>query len=829
MKLKNILNPASLSGTGFFSVFIAILIIVPTIGGFWIYSEYKQKQKELTNIQNRYMDFHKKKLSNDIQNVVNFINYKKSNTENRVRKIVKERIHHAYSLASHIYSMDKFTKTNDEIKSKIIETLRPIRWNNGRGYFFILNYNGIAVLNADNPFMENKDNLYLKDVDGKLLIRDMIRLGKDNDSGFYKYKWNKPGEKGASHLKITYVKNFIPFEWVICAGFYVQDMEENIKQEILDRISQVTDHKDHYIFVLQQDGFCLSHPIEKFHHKNIIDHRSPDGQEVIKELVDIGKRYDDGGYIKYLWERPTTGKVTTKLSFAVGVKDWEWTIGTGVYLDDMEETIALEKNIFKNELKKNVLIIISITVLVTISSLVLGFIITQRLESGVKAFTDFFKKAADEDIKIDQKHLIFSEFKTLGFLANQMVEDRIQKEKALKKFILEISNLQNLLKNITDSMPSYLITVDREMRILQWNKKSETATGVSADEAIEKTITNVYPLADQELNLIAETLEKGTPATLTRVEKDDGESKRYEDITVYPLLSEDIHGKMAQIKGAVIRIDDTTDKVRIEEMMIQSEKMLSIGGLAAGMAHEINNPLSGIIGNTDVLKNRLTNDLPVNIKAAKEVGLEFENIKAYSDKRGLPLILENIRQAGSRAATIVADMLSFSRMGASDFSLCDLTELLEKTVDLAATNYDLKKKFDFRGITIKRFYDKDMPQVRCESSKLQQVFLNILSNGAHALAEIKDDRPPEFKLSIFREKDFATIEIEDNGPGMPENIRKRIFEPFFTTKEVGIGTGLGLSVSYFIVTEQHKGVMSVESHTGQGTKFTIKLPIGQPA
>ena len=150
---------------------------------------------------------------------------------------------------------------------------------------------------------------------------------------------------------------------------------------------------------------------------------------------------------------------------------------------------------------------------------------------------------------------------------------------------------------------------------------------------------------------------------------------------------------------------------------------------------------------------------------------------------------------------------------------------MDKTVELAENDYDLGKKYDFRKIEIIREYNAAVPDVTCEETKIQQVFLNILKNGAQAMAENKNNgRPPRLMLRVSAEGHMARVEIEDNGPGMTEAIRKRVFEPFFTTKEVGVGTGLGLSVSYFIITENHGGTITVESNPGEGARFIIRLP-----
>jgi len=205
--------------------------------------------------------------------------------------------------------------------------------------------------------------------------------------------------------------------------------------------------------------------------------------------------------------------------------------------------------------------------------------------------------------------------------------------------------------------------------------------------------------------------------------------------------------------------------------------------------------------------------------------------------RGIIKMLENIRESGSRAANIVGNMLSFARKGDYTFSTYNITKLLDQTADLAGSDYDLKKKHDFRKIEIVREYEKNLPDVYCEGSKIQQVLLNLLRNGAEAMQEEEKKkeergittkvRKSRFILRLAHEKaaGCVRIEIEDNGPGMDEATRKRVFEPFYTTKPTGQGTGLGLSVSYFIIADNHRGKMSVESTPGVGTTFVIRLPI----
>jgi signal transduction histidine kinase len=290
------------------------------------------------------------------------------------------------------------------------------------------------------------------------------------------------------------------------------------------------------------------------------------------------------------------------------------------------------------------------------------------------------------------------------------------------------------------------------------------------------------------------------------------------DLMLYPLLID-------HVEGSVLRIEDVTERARIQELMVQTEKMMSIGGLAAGMAHEINNPLGIITQAAQNIERRISLELHANRKVSEELGLNLEGIRAYLDKRQIPDAIASIRTASSRAAKIVANILQFSRHADTTMEVTSLAQILDQALELAASDYDLKKKYDFRSIEIIKDY-QDTPQVPIVSVEIEQVILNLLKNAAQAMTANPPDRRPRITFRLLCESRYAVLEVEDNGPGMTEDIRRRVFEPFFTTKEPGVGTGLGLSVSYMIVTQNHKGLMEVQSTPGRGTVFKVKLPIG---
>ncbi len=395
----------------------------------------------------------------------------------------------------------------------------------------------------------------------------------------------------------------------------------------------------------------------------------------------------------------------------------------------------------------------------------------------------------------------------------------IQDVSKQKKNEKETQGLRNLLSNIVDSLPSILICVNKEGTINQWNQKAHKFTGITATGAFNKQLSDVFPKFSVASTLAQQAISDGSIFQESKLSIDqDGKSFLF-DIIVYPLITD-------EIEGAVILIENVTEKVRMEEIMLQTEKMFTVGGLAAGMAHEINNPLAGIIQTLQVIRNRLSSSIPKNETIAKECGTSMEIIENYVKKRNLDISIQRVIDAGQRAAKIVENMLNFSYKAGTVYTMHNLAGLLDSTLELACNEYDLKKDFDFRRIDIVKEYDVKAPRVPCEGNTIQQVFFNIFKNGAYAMVNSeKPSTQPQFILRVIPEEEMVRVEIEDNGPGIDEGAQKRIFEPFFTTKEMGIGTGLGMAVSYFIVTENHGGEITVDSQPGKGTTFIIRLPI----
>lgn len=391
----------------------------------------------------------------------------------------------------------------------------------------------------------------------------------------------------------------------------------------------------------------------------------------------------------------------------------------------------------------------------------------------------------------------------------------------MKNSLEEIKDLRNQLKSIIDSMPVILVGLNSEGRVTRWNRKASEVAGISDEQAVGRLVEEVFPRLSPYMKQVRESLSSQKVWTDPRVARKQDGDVFYDDIMIYPLSA-------GEQDGVVVQIEDVTERVRLEDMLVQNEKMLSVGGLAAGMAHEINNPLGVIAQGAQNITRRVLGDLNGNRKAAEARNINLEDLHDYMHDRDIPKIVHGITASVDRAAKIVRNMLSFSRKNQDNFKQHDLSELLDNTIELADNEYNLSTKYDFKKIEIVREFEDKISTVLCEGSEIQQVFLNLLKNSAQSMTSKSYEKGgPKFILRAYEKSDWVNIEIEDNGQGIDENVRKRIFEPFYTTKKVGEGTGLGLAISYFIIADLHKGNMEVYSSPGNWTKFVISLPIQQ--
>ncbi|MFP5223064.1 MAG: PAS domain S-box protein [Acidobacteriota bacterium] len=385
---------------------------------------------------------------------------------------------------------------------------------------------------------------------------------------------------------------------------------------------------------------------------------------------------------------------------------------------------------------------------------------------------------------------------------------------------MELTRQKNLLSSIIESTTDAIYVKDAQGRYLMVNQETARLLGRPADQILGFKDSDMFP-PEQALALRENDqaiLQADAPRTFEENLTTSDGFRSYLS-TKGPLMDES--GSKAGLFGIA---RDITERKRVAEVMVQTEKMASVGGLAAGMAHEINNPLGGIMQSAQVLSMRLRPDSPANLATAQRAGFPMQAFQAYIREREIPELLDGIRDSAKRAANIVSNMIEFSEQGASAWLPVDLNGLVEKSLELCLQDFNLLERYDLKHVTIGREYESQALEAPCSANQIQQVIFNLVRNAAQAVLEAHVPNP-SITLRTRRDGHCAVIEVEDNGPGMDETTRKRIFEPFFTTKGPDRGIGLGLSVSYFIVVNHHQGSIEVQSAPGNGTRFVIKLPL----
>ena len=352
----------------------------------------------------------------------------------------------------------------------------------------------------------------------------------------------------------------------------------------------------------------------------------------------------------------------------------------------------------------------------------------------------------------------------------------------------ELERLKEFNENIIESINVGVMVVSPKGRIVNWNGALETIYGLKREEAIGRRLTEVF---DSE---ILKALREMTARTDWQTEAPVSVYKFHAVATdgrelILNLSLAPLQGKTGNVEGTLIAIEDLTDRVRLEEQLQQSDKLSSIGLLAAGVAHEVNTPLTGISSYAQMLLQQVSETDPRH------------------------QLLEKIYTQTSRASAIVNNLLNFSRAGDARLVPVDLHRVLDDTIQL------LEAQLRNTQITVVRAYKERLPKVAGNAPKLQQVFMNLILNARDAMIQ-----GGQLEIATETSDNLVVVTFRDSGTGIsPEDLPK-IYDPFFTTKQIGQGTGLGLAVSYGIIHE-HGGQIAVESRPGDGTCFEITLPV----
>ena len=418
----------------------------------------------------------------------------------------------------------------------------------------------------------------------------------------------------------------------------------------------------------------------------------------------------------------------------------------------------------------------------TLDRLKLNYFIPCRFHDRTVAILGLGKTVDGDFLSTEDLELLST---IAGYVAVAVENARLYA--SLEQKASQIERLKDFSESIIDSLKIGIVTVDLESHIESWNPPLEQLLDVTRNEAIGRKLYELLPG-----DLAAEVASRSVDGHVSSIYKFPlsarGGRRFVVNVSVAPLV-----GKDGARLGRLILLDDITQRVRLEEQILQTEKLTSLGLLAAGVAHEVNTPLAVISNYIQMLAKQIPGDDPRQKTIDRIVKQTF------------------------RASEIVNNLLNFSRTGGSEFQELDLNSVLEETLTL------VQHPFRTARVNVLRNYGTNLPAVLGSTTRLQQVFLNLFMNARDAMPE-----GGMLEVRTGARNGSVEIEVTDTGMGIPLDHLNRIFDPFFTTKTSGRGTGLGLSVSYGIIKE-HAGKVDVHSTPGKGTSFRLEFPVARKA
>lgn len=406
---------------------------------------------------------------------------------------------------------------------------------------------------------------------------------------------------------------------------------------------------------------------------------------------------------------------------------------------------------------------------------------------------------------------------------------RLRAERQLRQ-----AHLEN--KQLLESISSILITLDITGTVTQWNRAAEAIFGVTAEQAIGRQIgdcgvewTELHTL-DSQIALGMTSLQ--TPVRCELVFLDQNGSSRFLDL----VISRIEHEGTAEM-GLLLLATDVTDQKQLQAQVAQSQKLESIGQLAAGIAHEINTPIQYVGDNVQFLQAAFgelealllsyeqlyqsAHDGPIEPAMLSDIEVARQRTDIEYLNHHIPKAVSNSLEGLNRVASIVRAMKEFSHPGSDDKVVTDINRAIESTVTVTRNEWKYVAEMELD-------LDPDLPGVPCLPGEFNQVLVNLIVNAAHAIADAQSTKRNEkgkIAISTRHDNDCMVLRISDTGSGIPPEIQHRIFDPFFTTKPVGRGTGQGLSLARHIIVTQHGGAIDFESEVGAGTTFIIRLPM----
>ncbi len=912
---------------------VFILGIAVSITAIDIFGSFRVFNIHSENMRTSYISTQKETIKQEVMRIVDLISHKRAESEKQTKKLIRSRVNEALAIARNIYLKNKDSKDHDTILAMIVDALRPIRFNDGDGYFIVISFDGTQILVPDRPELEGENILDIQDINGQYVVKDMVKIARKPEGGFYQYHWTKPGLKGHNYKKISFVRQLKEFDCFISTGLYVDDIEAKLKEELLKEISRVRFGREGYIFVNDFNGDVLVSNGKHYPGSRKlweISSQSPDKLKLLFAKEKAAASTNNGEFIQYSFEKLNhPGTEFPKISFIYGIPDFQWIVGAGVYLDNVEAEIAIMQASLAKQIKTRILYSSLLTLLIFAILFPLFRRSNKKLHQDIDVLISFFNDLISSDRPIDRNQIQFHEFDQMAKNINLMFKDKTLAQLRLKDEKEALLQSESKYRNTMDSAligvyiiqdfifqyvnpamaamfgytpeemegklsPLDLVTPEDYKRVkenlilratgdlqnaydikcIRKNGEIFDAMALGAASMHNGKPASVGTMIDiTERKLAEEELRKSETRAIALLEaipdmvflmNDKGEYLDYKadpmelyvqdreaiiGKTSHDLLPESLAvliekkinetlgtGRMntfeyqlalfdgelsdyearmvksgrnevtAIVRNITERKKSVKEKELLGQQLNQAKRMESIGLMAGGVAHDLNNILSGIIGYPELI---------------------LQNVPKESE---LYHQIEAIRDSGMQAAAVVDDLLTVARGVASIREICSLDKLILSYLESLEF---AKLQSLYPNVTVDYTFDADNSSISCSQVHIKKCLMNLVTNGVEAVSDtgtvaITTHTHHQQKNSTnddtLAEGEYIVLGIRDSGPGIAREDIDHIFEPFYSKKVMArSGTGLGLTVVWNTV-QDHNGKIVVES-SDQGTLFQLYFPV----
>ena len=491
----------SFSQTLLLSISLLVFFSTGLLGSLWIAQEYSSFNRHAKEMRVTELEKCKEKLKLQVEDVTNFIAFKRSQVEERGQKNIKNRVYEAHAIASHIHETYQKEKSLEQLKKMVKEALRPIRFNQGKGYYFATSLDGVEQLFAVKPELEGINILNTQDRHGAYVIQDMIALVRTEGEGFYRYSWTKPQSMGNDFQKISFVKYFAPFDWFIGTGFYLDDMEQQVKADVLERISALPMEENPYIYTGHWDGPIFAGPKAG---GNMLAESAGGGSTLVSQMVEKAK--SGGGFVSYVMPEHDGAEAASQICYVRGVDKWQWYVGAGADLGEIEVPIEQARLAMLERVKGSVIRIVSVLICLLVLTVLFARHMSLQTKRNLHDIATFFNNSDDQSVLHETGTYDFYEFQELADLAQKVVAQRQQ-------VFRELQTSEKRYRSLFDAA-SDAILIAEDGVFVDCNQKAMEMFGCDREQILGQRMDQLSPERQPDGHESRECADEKISATL---------------------------------------------------------------------------------------------------------------------------------------------------------------------------------------------------------------------------------------------------------------------------------------------------------------------------